>query len=59
MGFEQFMPQPHALAQLVNGPMANHPDVGFRNAQETGDIRAGLLVVESLTTTARSRSFRF
>ena len=27
--------------------MANHPHVGFGNAQETGDIRAGLLVIES------------
>lgn len=27
--------------------MANHPHIGFRNAQETGDIRAGLLVIES------------
>ena len=27
--------------------MANHPHIGFRNAQKTGDIRARLLVVES------------
>ena len=27
--------------------MANHPDIGFGNTQEAGDIRAGLLVVES------------
>lgn len=26
--------------------MANHPYIGFRNAQETGDIRAGLLVIK-------------
>ena len=40
-GLEQLMPQtPMQLAQLANGPMADHPDVGFRNAQETGDIGA-------------------
>jgi len=27
--------------------MANHPHIGFRNAQEIADIRASLLVVES------------
>ena len=27
--------------------MANHPYVGFRNAEETGDIRACLLVIKS------------
>lgn len=27
--------------------MTNHPYIRFRNAEESGDIRAGLLVIES------------
>ena len=48
----------HAGAQSVNGPMANHPDVRLGDAQEAGDIRAGLLVIERHDDDRAFPSFR-
>ena len=38
---------PHAFAQLPDRPMADHPDVGFRNAKKTSDIHAAFFIVKT------------